>query len=465
MEGAPKISPYRLSFLLRLEKNPSLALELFRNPRATAPATPPKPFRYSARSYDLIICKLGRARMFAEMEDVLHQMSVETRFTPKEALFCHVISFYGRARLPVPALHAFERIASFRCRRTIRSFNSLLHAMINCGDLERVQSLWQDLDEREFVPDACTYNVLIHAATLSGSLGKAWDLFDEMRRKRIRPSVATFGTLVSALCGNSKLDEAFRLKKEMIKLYGVKPNVYIYTSLIKGLCNTNMLDLALKLKQKIILDKDIKLDSAMYSTLIRALFRDGRKGEVVGFLEEMKEKGIKPDTVTYNAMIAGFCEDEKDFDAAFEVLNEMARNGCKPDVMSYNTIIAGFCKERRWRHASELFEDMPRRGCRPDLVTYRTLFEGMCDAGELKDAGLLLDEMVFKGYAPGAVSVRKFVEGVSGEGAGDRVGPALCSLAKLNAAGVEVWEKEIRGLLNQSELLKVVKFMDRLRMD
>lgn len=33
-----------------------------------------KPFRYNLRHYDLIIAKLSRAKMFDEMQQILHQL-------------------------------------------------------------------------------------------------------------------------------------------------------------------------------------------------------------------------------------------------------------------------------------------------------------------------------------------------------------------------------------------------------
>ncbi|KAJ0964873.1 hypothetical protein J5N97_026011 [Dioscorea zingiberensis] len=432
-----KTSPFRLLSLLRLEKDPNLAFHLFQNPNPSSTSNR-RPFRYSARAYDLIICKLGRARMFPEMESILEQMQHETRFIPREPLFCAIISFYGRARMPAAAVRAYDRIPSFRCTRTCRSFNSLLHALLSCHEFTSVRELRRALGSNELgvTPDACTYNILLRACT---SLDDARVLFDEMREKGIWPTAATFGTLISAMCADLKLDSAFNLKDEMIKSYGIKPNVYIYTSLIKALCKNEQLELALKLKNEILLDGELSLDSAIYSTIIRALFRVARKGEVVGILEEMRANSIKPDTVTYNAMIAGFCE-EREFDAAFEVLNEMVKHGCKADVVSYNTIIAGFCKENRWREACDLFEDMPRRECRPDVITYRTLFDGMCESGEFQEAKAILDEMMFKGYVPGVASVRRLVEGLGCGGGAKSLGVALCGLAKQNAVELDVWE-------------------------
>ncbi|WOL04563.1 pentatricopeptide repeat-containing protein [Canna indica] len=461
MEKASKLSPFRLSSLLRLETNPDLALQLFRNPNQT----PAKPFRRSARSYDLIVCKLGKARRFMEMEDVLNQMSREYRFAPKEVLLCRVIYFYGCARMPTAARRTFYRIPSFRCPRTIRSFNSLLHATLGCGDLEGVWSLCRDLDDFGLAPDACTYNLLIRAQVLAGRLEGAWELFDEMQTKGITPSIVTFGTLVSSLCANSMLDDAFRLKETMLKQYNVKPHVYIYTSLIKGLCKIGKLDLALQLKEEMLLDKDLVMDSAVYSVLIRALFKASRKGEVVGILEEMKRIGIKPDVVTYNAMISGFCNDEKDFDAAFETLNEMVRQGCKPDVLTYNILIAGLCEAGRWKDASELFDDMPRRMCHQDVVSYRTLFKGLSDAGEFRKARMVLDEMLFKGYKPHPASTIKFFEGLLNvEKDWNIICFSLASMVKANAIGFDEWEKMVGNTVMESEKLKVGVLLNHLTM-
>ncbi|KAI0492101.1 hypothetical protein KFK09_026366 [Dendrobium nobile] len=416
MKKTAKVSPFRLTSLLRLEKNPTLSLQLFRHPNPESnPLPSPKPFRYSAQSYDIMICRLAQSRMFTEMEQILDQMANQIRFTPKEAIFCRIISSYGRAHMPDAALRTFHRIASLLGHRTIRSFNTLLDVLLRHGEISKLQQLCHDLKAAEFSPDACTYNILIRDRAASGSIHGACELFDEMRENGIRPTVATFGTLISVLTSASLLAEAFRLKEVMFQRYNIKPNAHIYTSLVKALCKINQLDRAIRLKDEMASDPEIGLDGAIYTTLIRALFRAGRKGEVVSVLEEMKQKGVKADTATYNAVVAGFCEEE-DFIASFEALREMKRRGCQPNLVSYNTIVVGMCRAGRWRDARDLFDDMPRRGCRTDVVTYRALLDGLCAAGQSREVELLVEEMAFNGYYPAAMSFRKLVEGILEKG-------------------------------------------------
>ncbi|KAL6865219.1 hypothetical protein ACP4OV_016370 [Aristida adscensionis] len=454
---ATKFSSYHLAAALRREPDPAAALRLFLSPPA---ATPSAPFRYSLRCYDLIISKLAAARLFPAMESILSRLHAAAAATsnlrPREQLLCRVISAYGRARLPAAARRAFAHPA-FPEPRTARSLNALLHALLACRcPLRDLLSVCRDA---ALPPDACTYNILMRAAAEAGSLEHARLLFDEMLRRGIAPTVVTFGTVVAALCNADRLEEAFEVKEVMVRRFGVMPNGHVYTSLMKGLCRRGDVDAAVRLKEQMAGNAELVLDSGVYATLVRALFRVGRKGEVVGLLEEMKRRGILADTVVYNAMIAGFFEDEKNPDGAFAVLDDMQKSGCKADVLSYNTLVAGLCKLGRWRDASELVEDMPRRGCPPDVMTYRMLFDAMCAAGEFHEADQVLDEMVFKGFAPSKDGAKKFIQGIEKEGDAVLLESVLCRLANVRALESSGWEKAVGGVLNDPSKLRTEKHL------
>ncbi|KAH7528782.1 hypothetical protein FEM48_Zijuj05G0108800 [Ziziphus jujuba var. spinosa] len=458
MKTMKPISSFRLSSLLRLQKDPILALQLFQNPNPQHPKRH-KPFRYSLLAYDLIISKLGRAKMFDPMEQILQQLKQETRFAPPEIIFCNVICFYGRARLPQRALQVFDEIPSFRCQRTVKSFNSLLDALCKCSELQKVREIFMDIENYVY-PDACTYNILIKACCTNGSLDDAWVVFDEMRSKGFCPNVVTFGNLIYGLCTDLKLKEAFNLKEDMTRVYGVKPNAFVYTSLIKGLCKIDDLSLAFKLKEEMVNNK-IKLDSAVYSTLIGALFKVGRKDEVSGILEEMTVNGCEPDTVTYNAMINGFCK-EKDFEAAYGVLDEMVKKNCKPDIISYNVIIGGLCKEGKWIEGNDLFEDLPRRGCKPDVVSYRTIFDGFCNWRRFKEAMFILEEMVFKGYSPCSASIHKLLDGLCQEGNVEFISKVLNSIGNANVVDLGTWGSVISVVCKKDKQSDSINLIDTL---
>ncbi|TKY66398.1 putative pentatricopeptide repeat-containing protein [Spatholobus suberectus] len=453
MSTSKRVSPFRLSSLLRSQKDPSLAFQLFLNPNPN-PNHPTRPFRHSLLSYALIITKLGRAKMFPQMEQVLQQLHNETRFQFPEPLFCHVIAFYARARLPARAIRTFLSIPF----PTIKSFNSLLHALLTCRDFPSITRLLPRV--RDFgAPDACTYNILLHACSVTGDVPRARKLFDEMHTCGVRPSVVTFGTLINMLCKSAQLDEAFKVKEEMERVFKVKPNVFVYTNLIKAVCEAGEFDCGFRMKDEMVRN-NLRLDAVVYNTLISALFKAGKKGLGYRVLEEMRSGGGKPDSVTCNVMIGEFCR-EGNFEEAYKVLDDGVE-GVKPDVVGYNVAIGWLCKEGKWREADDLFRDMPRRGCAPDVVTYRTLFDGLCRWMQFEGAGLVLEEMIFKGYVPRSTSLNEFVGGLCREGDFEELLKVLCGLGRGGFCDEDVWKTVVSLACESEKLLGAFEVFDAL---
>ncbi|KAF1899756.1 hypothetical protein Lal_00019887 [Lupinus albus] len=469
------ISPFRLSSLLRSQNNPSLAFQLFLNPNPPNPnsnsnanadsnsntKTQTRPFRYSLLSYDLIITKLGRAKMFPEMEQVLHLLRHETRFNIPEPLLCHVISFYAHARLPSRAIHFFHSIPSFPSTRTVKSFNSLLNALLISRQFDKFGEFVSRVHEFA-IPDACTFNIMINACCLRGELDNAYEVFDEMRKRNVRPNVVTYGTLINGLCKNSRLREALKLKEEMERVLKLKPNVLLYTTLIKGVCEVGKFGLAFRLKDEMVRN-NVKLDAAVYNTIIAALFKGGRKEEGLGVLKEMKKSGCEADIVTYNVLIVEFCREEN-FEKAFKVLDKMEVVNVKADVVSYNVIIGGMCKVGKWSEANDLFQDMARRGCAPDVVTYRTLFDGLCDSMQFREAAFVLDEMMFKGFVPLSTALSKFVRGLCkhGDFNFELLVTVLSGLGRGNFLYEDIWEIVVSRVCKPGKLLEPFEILDTL---
>jgi len=167
--------------------------------------------------------------------------------------------------------------------------------------------------------------------------------------------------------------------------------------------------------------------------------------------------------VTYNAIINGFCN-EKDFEAAFRILDEMVEKGHKPDVISYNVIIGGLCKGGKWSEARDLFEDLPRRGCPPDVVSYRTLFDGLTNLMQFKEAAFILDEMIFKGFAPRPASINKLVDRLCHEGNLELLSVVLNSLGKGSIIDADAWRMVVFMVCKKDELLNSSIVVDTLMM-
>ncbi|PRQ33841.1 putative pentatricopeptide [Rosa chinensis] len=91
----------------------------------------------------------------------------------------------------------------------------------------------------------------------------------------------------------------------------------------------------------------------------------------------MMERDIEPDTITYSALMDGYCL-RGEMDQAREVFDLMPSKGSMVNAHSYNILINGYCKHKYIDEAVMLFEAMSRKGLFPDTVTYNTLMDGFC---------------------------------------------------------------------------------------
>jgi pentatricopeptide repeat protein len=60
----------------------------------------------------------------------------------------------------------------------------------------------------------------------------------------------------------------------------------------------------------------------------------------------MIQRGIEPNTVTYNSLIDGYCMQNK-MDDAVKAFNMMVERCCSPDMFNHNILINGCCKNKR----------------------------------------------------------------------------------------------------------------------
>lgn len=75
----------------------------------------------------------------------------------------------------------------------------------------------------------------------------------------------------------------------------------------------------------------------------------------------MKQMDVQPDTVSYNALINGYCM-LGDMDKAKNILELSLKCGIKPNVTTYHSLMNTYCKMRRRNEVSRVFAMIPANG-------------------------------------------------------------------------------------------------------
>lgn len=123
----------------------------------------------------------------------------------------------------------------------------------------------------------------------------------------------------------------------------------------------------------------------------------------------MARNGVKPNVITYNAMIAA-CARSNEPNLAYEVFEEMQANGLEADKFTYGALIDSFAKSGQVERAFELSQLMDSSGVSKDQTIYSALMDACGRTEQLERALMVFEEMKQKGVWPNLVTFSVLID-------------------------------------------------------
>ncbi|KAE8697167.1 Pentatricopeptide repeat-containing protein [Hibiscus syriacus] len=188
-----------------------------------------------------------------------------------------------------------------------------------------------------------------------------------------------------------------------------------YTFLLRELGNRRKVELAKGIFQTAI-NEGYGNTVYAFSALISAFGRSGYCDEAIKVFDSMKNYGLKPNLVTYNAVIDACAKGGVDFKRVMELFDEMLRSGVQPDRITFNSLLAVCSRGGLWEAARNLFCEMVNRGIDRDIFTYNTLLDAVCKGGQMDLAFEIMAEMPAKNILPNVVTYSTVVDGYAKAG-------------------------------------------------
>jgi len=94
-------------------------------------------------------------------------------------------------------------------------------------------------------------------------------------------------------------------------------------------------------------------DVKLYNTVIHAWKRNGQAKRAESTLLMMKDRNVKPDSISYNGVILAYCAGNSDVEYAETLLEEMEKAQVKIDVFLYNSILDAYAKSQHKNSAKK----------------------------------------------------------------------------------------------------------------
>ncbi|KAG4385328.1 hypothetical protein AAZX31_12G068100 [Glycine max] len=293
----PRFTPEELCNVIARQNDPLVCLELFhwasQQPR----------FRHDVSTFHITIKKLGAAKMYQEMDDIVNQL-LAVPLIGSEALFNMVIYYFTQARKLTRAVNVFKHMKSRRnlnCffRPSIRTYNILFAAFLGRGSnsyinhvyMETIRCLFRQMVKDGIKPDIFSLNSMIKGYVLSLHVNDALRIFHQMGViYDCPPNALTYDCLIHGLCAQGRTNNAKELYSEM-KTKGFVPSSKSYNSLVNSLALGGEIEEAVNYLWEMT-DKQRSADFITYKTVLDEICRRGTVQEGTRFLQELQEKDL-----------------------------------------------------------------------------------------------------------------------------------------------------------------------------
>ena len=187
-----------------------------------------------------------------------------------------------------------------------------------------------------------------------------------------------YATLLNAYVEAGEVEEAKGLVR-LMDTEGLTPDTRIYNTLLKAHAKAGDVDAALGVVVDMT-DGDVDVSVITYNSLIRAHFKGGDATGGHAVFEQMKSAGaagIRPDSATFNTILAGYHAKRGDVAGAQGTLCEMDAAGIERDVYTYNALVNTYLAAGDIPGGWRLLEDMEAAGMSPSHAAYRQLFKAL----------------------------------------------------------------------------------------
>ncbi|CAK9048125.1 Pentatricopeptide repeat-containing protein At5g02860 [Durusdinium trenchii] len=334
------------------------------------------------------------------------------------------LSACGRASKWQEATALFFKAHRQTLQPSVVSFSAAISACERGSQWESALCLFEDMQSSEITPNTISFSAVISACEKGGhwalalhflsltkdadvicysaamsacEKGEQWpsalQLLQQMPLRRCAPNTVSYNAAISACENGSCWEEALQLFESMV-LRKLQPNVRTFNALISACPGWQMAAGLFGELRRLVLDPTV----VSYNALMGRLETDGSAhwDESLRLLEELQEKAILPDVLTFNTAIA---VNRQRKPVVNKLLAAMRSKNLVPDVISYNSAISSCQANSDWHDALQFLDEMYLSSVPVDRISYNAVLSCCFAASQWQKVFQLLDAMVAAGMA------------------------------------------------------------------
>ncbi|KAK1318168.1 Pentatricopeptide repeat-containing protein [Acorus calamus] len=287
---------------------------------------------------------------------------------------------------------------------------------------KNVLNLLGDMDQAELRPDRAVYERLVWACTKENHYTVAKDLYRRIRETEKEISLSVCNHVIWLMGKAKKWWAALEIYEELLDK-GPKPNNLSYELIVSH-----------------------------FNVLLTAARRRGIWRWGVRLLNKMEDKGLKPGTREWNAVLVA-CSKASETSAAVEIFRRMVEQGEKPTILSYGALLSALEKGKMYDEAHRVWEHMLKVGVKPNAYAYTIMASIYIGQGQLDKVDSVIDEMILSDIKPSVITYNAIISGCARKGMGSAALKWFHRMKVRNVRPNEItYEMLIEGLILGSKV-------------
>ncbi|XP_039115350.1 pentatricopeptide repeat-containing protein PPR5 homolog, chloroplastic [Dioscorea cayenensis subsp. rotundata] len=358
----------------------------------------------------LLFEELGRRDRWLQCLEVFRWMQKQRWYIADNGIYSKLISIMGKKGQTRSAMWLFSEMRSSGCRPDTSVYNALITAHLHSKDktkaLAKAMGYFQKMKGIERCkPNTVTYNILLRAFAQAGDVKQVEELFKDLKASEVSPDIYTYNGVMDAY-GKNRMVAEMESVLRLMKSNQCKPDVITFNLLIDSYGKRQAFDKMEQVFKSLLRSKEkptLPTFNSMITSYGRARLRD--KAESV--FKNMNELGFKPSNVTYDCLITayGYCDSVS---RAREIFDEILNTQKDVQVSTLNAMLDAYCINNLQGEADQLLGLALSKGLKTNASTYKLLY-GAYTKANMKDlVGKLMKRMDAQGIVP---NKRFFIEG------------------------------------------------------
>ncbi|KAJ1399573.1 Tetratricopeptide-like helical domain superfamily [Sesbania bispinosa] len=135
----------------------------------------------------------------------------------------------------------------------------------------------------------------------------------------------------------------------------------------------------------------------------------------VRLLNKMEEKGLKPGSKEWNAVLVA-CSKASETTAAVQIFKRMVENGEKPTIISYGALLSALEKGKLYDEALRVWNHMVKVGVEPNAYAYTIMASVYTAQGDFNRVDAIIREMGILGIEVTVVTYNAIISGSARNG-------------------------------------------------